>query len=124
MAAVSRHPKPDGYSVADWEKKKKTSLARGYWMCGIAHSEKQQYYEADKDLRMALPLIQGNEAMQAPALFHLGVANYQLGKGTLNKQRVLEAVKFSEQAAAYKGPYADQAWRNAQSMKAEASRMR
>lgn len=93
-------------------------------MCGIAHTEKQQFFEADKDLRAALPLIERNAAMQAPAYFHLGVANYQLGKITNNKQRVLEAVKFSEMAVGMKGPYSDQAWRNAQIMRAEAGRMR
>jgi hypothetical protein len=36
----------------------------------------------------------------------------------------LEAVKFSQQAAAVQGPLAQQAWHNAQAMKDEAGRMR
>jgi hypothetical protein len=36
----------------------------------------------------------------------------------------LEAVKFSQQAAAIQGPLAQQAWHNAQVMKDEAARMR
>ena len=63
-----------------------------------------QYFEADKELRAALPLIQGNTAMTAPALFYLGMANYDLGRRTMSKARVPEAAKFSEQAAAIKGP--------------------
>jgi len=62
--------------------------------------------------------------MMAAALFYLGVANYQLGSATRNKARVLEAAKFSDQAAAIKGPYSDQAWRNAQIMRTEAGKMR
>ena len=81
-------------------------------------------YEADKDLRAALPLLHGNDASQAAALFHLSIANFQIGKMTMNKPCVLEAVKFSEQATAFKGPNLDQAWRNAQIMKAEAAKMR
>jgi hypothetical protein len=62
--------------------------------------------------------------MSAAALFHLGVVNYQLGKMLLSKARVLEAAKFSEQAAQIRGPYGPQAWRNAQVMKTEAQKMR
>jgi hypothetical protein len=62
--------------------------------------------------------------MMGQALFHLGVSNYQLGKITLSKARVLEGAKFSEQAAAIEGPYQQQAWRNAAAMRDEAGRMR
>lgn len=124
LAVVGKHPKPEGLSPADWERKRSAALGRGYWIAGIVHSEKTQYYEADKDLRAALPLVKGNDAMMAPALFQLGVANYQLGKTLMRKAQVLEAVKFSEQAAAIKGPYAEQASRNAYIMKTDAAKMR
>jgi hypothetical protein len=57
-------------------------------------------------------------------LFHLGVANYQLGAAMRDRARVLEAAAFSEKAAAIKGPLSMQAWRNAQAMKAEAAKIR
>ena len=62
--------------------------------------------------------------MAGPALFFLGMANYELGKMTLNKARVLEAAKFSEQATAIEGPYREQARHNALVMRNEAARMR
>lgn len=124
VAVLGRHAKPEGYSAADWERKRTGLLARGYWISGLLQSEKLRYFEADRNLRAALPLLQGNEGMRAAALFHLGIANYQLGKTTLNKQRVLEAAKFSDQAAAAKGPLAEQAWRNAHIMRTEANAMR
>ena len=43
---------------------------------------------------------------------------------SLNKALVLEAAKFSEEAAAIEGPYAEQARHNAIVMKTEAGRMR
>ena len=43
------------------------------------HATKLNYYEADKDLRAALPNVKDNPAILATTLFHLGVANYQLG---------------------------------------------
>jgi hypothetical protein len=124
VGALSKHPKPEGMSAADWERKRSMVLGRGHWIAGMVYSEKTQYYLADQELRAALPLIKGNEAMMASALFHLGVANYQLGAAARNKARVLEAAKFSEQAAAIKGPFSDQAFRNAHIMKTEAGKMR
>jgi hypothetical protein len=62
--------------------------------------------------------------MSGPALFYLGMANYQLGKMTLNKALVVEAAKFSEQASLIDGAYAEQARHNALVMKAEAGKMR
>jgi hypothetical protein len=42
----------------------------------------------------------------------------------MDKARVTEAAKFSDQAAAIKGPLQQQAWTNAQVMKTEAGKMR
>ena len=124
MAALNKRARPEGMSAADWERKRGAELASGYWIAGVVQAEKGVYFEADKDLRAALPLVAGNEARKAAALFYLGLANYQLGKMTLKKAQVLEAVEFSKQAAAIQGPLAQQAWHNAQVMKDEAGRMR
>jgi len=124
IGVLNRHPKPEGMSAADWERKRTGALGRAYFIAGAIHAEKGVYANADKELRAALPLIKGNDSMTGPALFHLGVANYQLGKMTLNKPRMLEGAKFSEQAAAIVGPYAQQAWKNAMLIKSEAEKMR
>jgi hypothetical protein len=111
-------------AAGDWGRKRNGALGRAHWIAGMVQSERNQYFAADKSLRAALPLIKGNDTMTAPALYFLALANYQLGKMTLNKAQVLEAAKFSEQAAAINGPLAQNAWRNAVVMKAEADRMR
>jgi hypothetical protein len=123
-AVLSKHSKPEGVSAADWERKKNAALARGYWVAGVLSAEKGVWVAADKNLRADLPLIQGQPAMQGPALFYLGMANYQLGKMTNTKARVLEAARFSEQAMAIPGAYQDQARHNALVMKDEAAKMR
>jgi len=123
-ATLNKRAKPEGISNADWERKRSAGLGRGYWIAGVIQGEHAQYFDADKNLRAALPLIGGNDAMKAPALFYLGMANYQLGKMTLKKSQVLEGVKFSQEAAAIQGPLAQQAWHNAQVMKDEAAKMR
>ena len=124
LAVLRKHPKPESLSAADWERKRSAALGRSRWIAGVAHSEKNQHYEADQDLRAALPLVKGDDVMTASALFYLGLANYQLAGMTRDKARMLEAVKFSEQAAAVKGPFSQQAWRNAQLMRREAERLR
>ena len=124
VVVLNKHPKPEGMAAADWERKRTASLARGYWIAGVLCGEKNLYAESDRHLRAALPLLKGSDAMLAPALFYLGVDNYQLGQVTLNKALVREAAKFSEQAAAIPGPFQTQAWKNAAAMKTAADRMR
>jgi len=123
-AVMGRHAKPAGLAAADWEKKKATCLSHAYWTAGVVSGEKQQYVNADKNLRAALPLIQGNNAMLAPAYYYLGVANYNIGRVTNNKAKILEGAGFSDKAAAIPGTLQQQAWRNAQAMKTEAGKMR
>jgi hypothetical protein len=123
-AAIGRRGKPENLSAADWERKRSAGLGRGYWIAGCIYAEKGQYVAADKNLRAALPFIKANDAMSGPALFYLGMANYQVGKMTNDKSKVLDAARFSEQAAAISGPFADQARHNALVMKNEAGAMR
>lgn len=124
IAAYNKHSKPETMTAADWERQKSQGLGYGYFIAGNVYGTKSQWVNCDKDLRAALPLIKGNDAMMGPALFFLGMANYQLGKMTLNKAKVLEAAKFSEQSAAIPGAYADQARHNALVMKDEGNKMR
>jgi hypothetical protein len=124
VIAAAGKPAPSGIEAAEWERSKATALGRGYWTAGVILAEQQKFKDADRDLRAALPLIKGNNAMLGPALFYLGVANYNLGNMTLSKAKMLEAAKFSEQSAAIAGPYQDQAYKNSSAMKARADQMR
>src|SRR6185369_9125065 len=85
VAALNRHTRPEGVPAAEWERKKSAALGRGYWISGMISGEQNQYAAADRNLRAALPLIQGAPSMAGPALFYLGVANYNIGKMTANK---------------------------------------
>jgi len=123
-AALAKRAKPETMAAADWERKRTAMEAQGYYVAGVIQAQKGVYAAADKSLRAALPLVKGNGAMLGPTLFYLGMADYNLGKMTLNKKLVLEAAQFSEQAAAVPGQFADQARHNALVMKAEADRMR
>jgi len=124
MIAAANKKAPDGISAADWERTKSSALGRGYFVVGSIACERNQYKVADTNLRSALPLIKGNNAMMGPALFCLGVVNYNLANMTASKAKMLEAAKFSEQAAAIPGPTQDQAYKNSIAMKAQADKMR
>jgi tetratricopeptide (TPR) repeat protein len=124
IAVIAKHPpKPGGVSDADWTRKENSALGIGHWIAGIVYAGKTNHNQTDTELRAALPLITGNNALMGPALFYLGVANYNLGKSTMKKAQVLEAVKYSQQASAITGPYAQQARHNALAMKGEADKM-
>jgi hypothetical protein len=124
IAALGKRGKPEDMSEADWQKKKDADLGRAYWIVGVISGDRNLYADADRNLRAALPYIKGNDTEMAPALYYLGVANYQLGKMTLSKAKVLEGAKFSKEAAGIAGPLQQQAWHNANVMTDEAARMR
>lgn len=94
-------------------------LGRASYIAGIIEARKNQWAAADHDLRVALPSLKGNDALLGPALFSLGLANYHIGHEIGSRSQLLEAEKFSEQAALIKFPDAQQAYINAQSIKAE-----
>ncbi|MCC7176148.1 MAG: hypothetical protein IT159_13235 [Bryobacterales bacterium] len=121
--AMSKASKPEGVSDADWNTKRSVALGHGYYAIGMANAASNRFFEVDKALRAALPYIKGNPGMYGPALFHLGIANFQLGVQTNNKKRVLEAASFSEQASKVAFPQAQDAYRNTQAMRAQAAKM-
>lgn len=124
IAAAGKRAKPEGVEAAEWERQKGNFLGRGYWIAGIVSAQGSRWVDADRNLRAALPYVKADKSMDAAALFFLGVANYNYGKMTLSKAKVLEAAKFSDQCAQIEGPYQQQAWHNAQAMKTEAGSMR
>jgi hypothetical protein len=123
IAAASKATKPEG-AAANWESKKTLALGRGYYISGMVQAQGQNFFEADKSLRAALPLVKGNDSMAAATLFFLGVSNYNIGSQSNNKARVLEAANFSEQAAGYKSQYTQQAMTNSVAMRNAAAKMR
>src|SRR5579864_8014250 len=79
LAALSQHQGPKELAAADRETKRNERLGRAYWIAGVIEGEKGLYADANRNLRSALPLISGNQMLLGPALFYLGLANYQLG---------------------------------------------
>ncbi len=119
VAVMERKARPEGVSAEDWEKKKKLMLGLGHWMTGVTYSTQNKFLPADKELRVALPLVQDNQDLLPGALFHLGVVNFKLGdaKGG-DEQRIIDALKFSQQCAAMKSPFQAYAQQNVKAIRA------
>lgn len=104
IQAAGAAQKPQGVSDADWEKRKVAITGRANFIAGATQFAQNQFAEADKVLRTALPGIKDDQQMTAEALFYLGVANYRLGeKG--ETERIKDALAFSQQCANIAGPF-------------------
>ena len=119
VTVMKSKAKPEGYSDEDWNRVKSTLLSRGYYDAGVAGCVRQIWKECDTNLRAALPMIGREPALSGPAYFYLGVANYQLSKITLDRTKLQEALKFSQQSAAISGPMQGQAQQNVTGMQNE-----
>jgi tetratricopeptide (TPR) repeat protein len=119
LDALGSRSKPEGMSDADWASKKAMLLGRANWIAGMAYASQSKLGPADKALRAALPSVKGEPQMAAPALFQLGLANYQLGKSLGDKSKMKEGLQFFQQCADIAGPYQDQASKNVRTIKTE-----
>lgn len=108
---------PAGVTAADWEKKKTSLIGLGHWMQGRAYNDQNNWAQTDKSFKAALPFIQGNNDLLAPAYFFLGVANAKLAEGPKgDKSRMPEARKYTQMCAGMSGPYQAQARKNLTAM--------
>ena len=117
--AISSRSKPEGVSDADWATKKAASLGRANWIAGIAYASQQKWGPADKALRAALPSIKGDPQLLPLALFHLGLANYNLGKVIGDKGKTREGLAYFQQCAEMSSNVQDQASKNVRTIKTE-----
>jgi hypothetical protein len=108
----AKRAKPEGAPAADWTKRQDAIQGLGHWMAGMTLAGQNKFPDADQSLRLALPLIQGNSELLAPALFQLGLINFRLGEAKKDKVRLTDAARFSARCAAMKSPYQAQAAQN------------
>jgi tetratricopeptide (TPR) repeat protein len=115
---LEKRPKPVGVSDEEWEKKRLRALGMANYMGGVSAAVLNQHGRTDTMLRAALPHIRDNQAMEATALYLLGVANYHLAESG-NRTRAFDALKFTERCAAMKSPFQAQAIKNIASIKSD-----
>lgn len=86
-------------------------LATGLFVAGVVSGAKNAWFDCDRDLKAALPLTHDNYKLGI-VYFYLGLANYSLGKQTMDRPRMQAGLKYSQQSAAIAGPMKDQAYHN------------
>ena len=94
-------------------------LGHANYIAGVAYGAQTKWPQANSALQAALPTLKGNPAAMGYALFYLGLANYQLGKLTLNRAQMRLALNYFEQCAAISGPMQGQASQNVAAIRAE-----
>lgn len=109
---MNSKPKPEGVSDADWAKRKSLITGLGHYMSGKLYFSQNKFGPADKELRQALPDVEGNAMLKAETLFHLALANYKM-------EKIPEAMKFNQACAAIKSPYQAQAAKNLAVLKSQ-----
>jgi tetratricopeptide (TPR) repeat protein len=121
IAALQGKTAPAGVDAAAWDKAKTAKLAHAYFDAGNAAYEMKKYADADKSLRAALPLAQGNNEMLGAIYFYLGFANHEMAKAAklpASKPIMAEARKFTTACAAITGPYQETCQKNLAAMQA------
>jgi tetratricopeptide (TPR) repeat protein len=117
IAAMQSKPAPQGVDPAAWDKKKTTLTGLGHWMKGMAYQETKNFEETDKSFREALPFIEGNNDLLAPAYFFIGVANHSMSRAAKNPKLRAEAARFTELCTKIAGPYQQSCVKNLSAIK-------
>jgi tetratricopeptide (TPR) repeat protein len=112
IEVINSKQKPQGTSDADWEARKKTITGLGHFMVGKQYFNEKKYGPADKELRVALPMVEGNQDLKAETLFLLGFSNYKM-------ENIMDALKFNQQCAAMKSRFQAQAAKNVTVIKSQ-----
>lgn len=118
IETLEKKPRPESENEADWDKKKPQMLGTAYYMGGVSSSFLSSYAKADTMLRAALPYLK-DPAMEAAALYHLGMANYRLADKGGGPMRSMDALRFMRRCAAIRSPFQELAIRNIETIKTE-----
>jgi hypothetical protein len=119
VGVIGKKKKPESMSEADWQKTRNDMLGSAYVSAGVLQAGASRWADADRNLKAALPLVGGNSTMLSYAYYYLGVSNYQMGKLTADKSKMLTGIQYTEKAVSTGGPMQGQASNNAQIMKRE-----
>jgi len=99
--------------------KPEQAAANAHWIIGVVAFNKKELPTADKELRASLPGIKGIPAMEGPAYYYLGEADYTLGRQGMDRSQTDQGIKYMLQSAIISGQYQQGAAAEAKRMKTE-----
>lgn len=109
---MAAKPAPQGISEADWAARQKAVIGIARYLNGKLYYSEKKYPDTDRELRAALPLVEGNAAVKPEVLYMLGFANFSMEKPQ-------EAANYYKACAALPGPMQAQAAKNLLAVKAK-----
>jgi|SRR5579872_722360 len=112
VEVMNAKPKPDGVTDADWASRKASTIGLAHYFPGKVYFNQKKYGQADKELRIALPLLESNPALKPEVLFLLGFSDYKL-------ENPMDALKYLQQCAAIRSPFQAQAAKNVTVIKSQ-----
>lgn len=104
--------KPDGISEDDWSKRRGFYVGAAYQMIGSAQVFQNNFEQADRAFRSAIPYIKGNAQAEASAYFYIGWSNYYM-------EKYKEAANYFKMCIGIPSPFQSQAVRQIEGMKRE-----
>jgi tetratricopeptide (TPR) repeat protein len=104
--------KPDSFSEQEWQQRRAFYAGAAYTIQGNAYVFQNNFTQADKAFRAALPFIKGNAQAEGSAYFYLGWSNYYL-------ENYKEAAQFFRICLGYQGPFQAQAQKQLDGMRRE-----
>jgi hypothetical protein len=99
--------------------KPEQATGTAHYIIGVVAANKKDMSTADKELKAALPGIKGIPAMEGPAYYFLGEADYSLGRQSMDRVQADQGIKYELQAALISGQYQSMASAEAKRMKTE-----
>jgi aminopeptidase N len=90
-----------------------------HYIIGVVAGAKKDNATADKELKAALPGIKGIPALEGPAYFFLGEAEYALGRQSMDRAQADQGIKYLLQCSLITGQYQSAAAGEARRMKTE-----
>lgn len=101
--------------------KPEQATGTAHYIIGVvaATAAKKDMPTADRELKAALPGIKGVPALEGPAYYFLGEAEYSIGRQSMDRAQADAGIKYLLQSALISGPYQSGAAAEAKRMKTE-----
>jgi tetratricopeptide (TPR) repeat protein len=112
---MNTKPKPDGVNEADWARKRKMLSGLAHFMSGSTLFDQGKLPQADQDLRAAIPLVEGNDRLEAATLFYAGMTSYSM-------KNLPDALAFNRQCAAIESPFQAKAAENVRAITSQSAK--
>ncbi len=98
ILSLVKRPKPDSRPEDEWNRQLNLLTTQAHWMIGMAEIYRENFPQANLELRAALSMGSAADSIRPALLTNLGWANYKI-------KNIPDAIKFYKDCAAIPSPY-------------------